>query len=77
MDTQIITLESSRNIPLPSEAVDALGLRAGSRLVLSVKDGAIHLQPLLAGDLDALCGIFSSQTDLVAELQEERRQDQW
>ena len=65
MDTQIVTLESPRAVPIPAEAASALGLHAGSRLVLTLKDGGILLQPLLADDLDQLCGIFSPSADRV------------
>ena len=77
MDTRIITLDSTKVIPIPPETASEAGLKVGSRLAITVKDGGILLQPLLADDLDQLCGIFSSDVDLVAELQQERRQDKW
>ena len=77
MATQIVTLESAANVPIPAETANALGLHAGSRVAVTLKGGAIVLQPLLADNLDELCGIFSTDTDLVAELQQERRQDKW
>jgi len=77
MSTQIVTLESPHAVPLPPETSKAFGLQAGSRVAVTIKDGAILLQPLLADSLDELHGIFSSDTDLVEELQNERRQDKW
>ena len=77
MDTRIVTLEPEQTLSLPPEATAELGLRTGSRLAVSLKDGAILLQPLLAESLEELRGIFSADTDLVAELQQERRQDKW
>ena len=77
METPVITLESSRRLSLPAETAHALGLHRGSRLAVTVTDGGIVLRPLLADDLDSLCGIFSSERDLVAELQAQRRQDKW
>jgi antitoxin component of MazEF toxin-antitoxin module len=77
MATQIITMESPSNLPLPPEAVTALGLHTGSRVAVTIQNGRIVLQPLLADTLDDLYGIFYSDIDLVAELQQERRQDKW
>ena len=77
MDTRIVTLEPEQKLSLPPEAAAELGLHTGSRLAVSLKDGALLLQPLLADSLEELRGIFSADTDLVAELQQERRQDEW
>jgi antitoxin component of MazEF toxin-antitoxin module len=77
MDTRIVTLEPEQTLSLPVEAITELGLRTGSRLAVTLKDGVIVLQPLLADSLAELRGIFSSDIDLVAELQQERRQDKW
>ena len=77
MSTHIVTLESPTAVPLPSETANAFGLHRGSRVAVTIKEDGILLQPLLADDLDQLCGIFSSDTDLVAELQQERRKDNW
>ena len=68
MGAVIVTLESERTLSLPHEATSALGC-APVRVSLTLKDGAILLQPL------QLRGIFSSDTGLVAELRQERRQD--
>ncbi len=77
MDSRIVTLDSAHLVPLPSETAQEVGLRAGSRLAVSVKDGTILLQPLLADNLEQLRGIFSSSADLVDELQKEWRKDKW
>jgi bifunctional DNA-binding transcriptional regulator/antitoxin component of YhaV-PrlF toxin-antitoxin module len=77
MSTQIVTLDSPTAITLPEETATAFGLHRGSRVAVTIKEDGILLQPLLADDLHHLRGIFSSDTDLVAELQQERRKDKW
>lgn len=77
MEISVITLESAGRVALPDNPVAAFALHPGSRLAVSIRPGWILLQPLLADNLDDLCGIFSSETDLVEELQQERRQDKW
>jgi hypothetical protein len=76
MDTQVVTLESGSNVPLPAEAVDRFGLHVGSRLIVSIRDGGILLQPLLADDLDQLCGIFASTPGLENDLYQMRREEE-
>jgi hypothetical protein len=73
MGTMIVTLDSEQTLSLPPEATSALGLRAGSRLAVTLKGGAIFLQPLLANSPE-VCGVFSSDTSSVVELPRERQQ---
>jgi hypothetical protein len=77
MDTRIVTLKSTSTVSLVPETGAAPGQHAGSRPGITRRESPESIQPLLADNLDDLCGIFSSDTDLVAELQQERRQDKW
>jgi len=76
MEIQIVTLESTGSVPLPPEAVNAFGLRAGSKLTVTLKDGGILLQPILTDDLDELCGIFASSPGLEDDLFQMRREEE-
>jgi hypothetical protein len=75
MGTMIATLDSEQTLSLPPEATSALGLRPGSRFAVTLKDGAILLQPLLADSLDQLRGIFSSNPRLEDDRIPTRREE--
>ncbi len=65
------------SVPLPAEWLQALGLDEGTKVALILENGRIISQPMLANSLDELRLKFASDRDVVAELQEERRQDKW
>lgn len=75
MTSPTTMMDARGTLTLPAEAQEALGLQDGARFIVTVEDGRLLLQPLLASSLEELRGIFASDRDLVAELQEERRQD--
>ncbi len=70
-------IQPDGDVSLPAEVLEALRLSAGSKLVFLVEEGRVVLQPLLADTLESLKGLYPSDRDIVAELQQERRQDKW
>ena len=70
-------MNANGDLHLPAAIREELGLHDGSTVVLLVEHGHLLVQPLLANSLEELHGIFASDKDLVAELQQERRQDRW
>jgi bifunctional DNA-binding transcriptional regulator/antitoxin component of YhaV-PrlF toxin-antitoxin module len=75
MTAQIATLTSPETMPLSPEAQSALGLRAGSRIAVTIEQGRVILQPLEEDDLDQLAGSLSSTPSMADELQQERAQE--
>jgi hypothetical protein len=79
MTAQIATLTSPETLPLSPEAQSALGLRAGSRIAVTIEQGRVTLQPLELEDeeedLDRLAGSLSSSPSMADELQKERAQE--
>jgi len=75
MGTMIVTLDSKQTLSLPPEASSALGLSAGSRLAVTVKDGAIFLHPLAANESDQVSGLSSSNPGLDDDLIAMRREE--
>jgi hypothetical protein len=77
MSAQIAILDSPETLPLSAEAQSALGLRAGSRISVTIEQGRVILQPLEEDDLDQLAGSLSSSPGMAEELQQDRRREKW
>jgi AbrB family looped-hinge helix DNA binding protein len=71
------SVQANGDIKIPPEIRSELGLLDGSQVAFRLADGRVFLEPLLTDTVDGLYGLFASKQDLVAELQEERRQDKW
>jgi bifunctional DNA-binding transcriptional regulator/antitoxin component of YhaV-PrlF toxin-antitoxin module len=72
MTAQIAILTSPETLPLSPEAQSALGLRAGSRLAVTIEEGRVILQPLEHDPLDQLAGSLTSSPSMADELLAER-----
>jgi len=77
MSSLFASLNLDGLLPIPAEAQEALGLHPGSRLEITVRDGQLIARPVQTDDLKQLRGILSGGSDLVQELQRERRSDKW
>ncbi len=77
MERQIAILSPNGTLPLPPETQASLGLHAGSRLVISIENGRIVLEPLQTDDLRELRGMFSSTPGLEDDLRKWRDKDKW
>jgi len=75
MNSQIAILTSPETLPLSREAQDALGLRAGSRVTVTIEEGRVTLQPLEEDDLDQLAGSLSSSPSMADELHADRERE--
>ena len=71
------SVKANGDVNIPPEIRSELGLLDGSQVAFRVDDGRVFLEPLLTDTVHGLYGLFASKEDLVAELQEERRQDKW
>ena len=77
MAAQVITLSTAGDLRIPAELQQTLGLHPGSRGEVLAQDGKLIAQPVPFDDIRSLRGILSSETGMVEELQQERRQDKW
>jgi len=77
MSAHIAILASPENLPLSAEAQSALGVRAGSRIAVTIEQGRVVLQPLEEDDLEQLAGSLASSISMSDELQQDRRQEKW
>jgi bifunctional DNA-binding transcriptional regulator/antitoxin component of YhaV-PrlF toxin-antitoxin module len=72
MASQIAILTSPETLPLSPEAQSALGLRAGSRVTVTIEEGRVILQPLEEGDLGQLAGDLFRSPSMADEILDER-----
>jgi hypothetical protein len=77
MSSQIAILDSPDRLILSEEAQAALGLRAGSRVSVTIEEGRVILQALEEDDLNQLAGSLSSTPGMAEELRQDRRREPW
>ncbi len=76
-DHFIAVLGTNGELTLPAQAQETLGIRAGSRVVVTLQDGQVTLKPVATEQMvDNLRGIFQGGPSLCDDLIEERRQDE-
>jgi hypothetical protein len=74
MSAQIAIVESPDTLRLSREAQTALGIRAGSRISMTIEQGRVILEPLEEDDLN-LAGSLSSSASMADELLADRKRE--
>lgn len=77
MENLIVTVSTKGQLVIPSQMRDALGIEAGDRVALTLKDGAILLRPVTERLVEETRGMFAGGTSMTDELQRERRSEKW
>ena len=67
-------LSSKGQLVIPKPVRQALGLRAGTRFDVQLKEGKIILQPVVTSAVDALYGKYPD-ADFLADLEAEHQQE--
>jgi len=67
-------LSSKGQLVIPKPIRDALGLRAGTRFHIQLKEGKIILEPVVPSRIAALYGRYAD-TDLLADLEAEHQRE--
>ncbi len=75
MNAQIAILESPDTLRLSQEAQSALGIRAGSRISMTIEEGRVILEPFEEDDLKQFAGSLSSPASIADELTEDRKRE--
>ena len=68
-----VELRNKNQMTLPAKLTSKLGLKAGDRLLMEVRDdGRIELRPLLRSYEGIFAGLFKDSEDIANYLREER-----
>lgn len=70
----VTTVSAKGQVVIPKAIRDALALRPGTRLVVSVEDGTVMLKPVGSRPEASLYGKYKGM-DLLADLRDERRRE--
>ena len=73
----VVTMSSKGQLVIPAEVRTALGILPGTRILVTVENKRIVLQPVTEQLVDELKGILAGGPSLADELQRERRSDKW
>jgi AbrB family looped-hinge helix DNA binding protein len=78
MVRQITSVSTKGQFVIPAEMRTALGIRPGTRIVVTQDGSRIVLEPVSEELVDKTRGIFRGKPSLSAELKRQRRQkDKW
>jgi AbrB family looped-hinge helix DNA binding protein len=77
MNRQITTISTKGQLVIPVQIRDALGIEPGTRVALTLEDGAMILRPVSERLVEETCGMFAGGESMADELQRERRVDRW
>ncbi len=77
MQQNIISVSTKGQLVIPAEMRETLGIVPGSRVAVTLDDGALILRPVTERLVDETCGMLAGQGSLADELQQERRAEKW
>jgi bifunctional DNA-binding transcriptional regulator/antitoxin component of YhaV-PrlF toxin-antitoxin module len=68
-----VRIRAKNQITVPDASLSAVGMKVGDRLLVTVEDGAIRLEPIRANYFGALKGVWGP--NWMQELRAERDRD--
>ena len=73
----VVTMSSKGQLVIPAEVRTALGILPGTRILVTIENKHIVLQPVTEQLVEETKGILAGGPSLSDELQRERRSDKW